>query len=230
MLLKFGYAILTAEGGREAIHKVAACLAKGEKLGAVLMDVHMPDVDGVQATLAIRAAHGPLAPPVIALTAGASGEDRQRCMDAGMVEYLTKPLHISALASVLDRWVESGSVFDPTRAGGMVEKPEQTVKMVCDVPVEVELPKFEPFNDVDLSMPAVMVDFDRLTDFKEFDDAELSMTREVIGLLFSEVPLQLAAIEQAIAANDVSRLCSSFLARSRQQCGCSHTAAFVQRA
>ncbi len=206
MLLKFGYAILTAEGGREAIHKVAACLAKGEKLGAVLMDVHMPDVDGIQATLAIRAAHGSLAPPVIALTAGASGEDRQRCMDAGMVEYLTKPLHISALASVLDRWVESGSVFDPSRAGGMVEKPEQTVKMVCDVPVEVELPKFEPFNDVDLSMPAVMVDFDRLTDFKEFDDAELSMTREVIGLLFSEVPLQLAAIEQAIASNDVPRL------------------------
>lgn len=206
MLLKFGYSILTAEGGREAINKVAACLAKGDKLGAVLMDVHMPDVDGVQATLAIRAAHGALAPPVIALTAGASGEDRQRCMDAGMVEYLTKPLHISALASVLDRWVESGSVFDPTRAGGMVEKPEQTIKMFPDIPIEVELPKFEPFNDVDMSMPAVMVDFDRLTDFKEFDDAELSMTREVIGLLFNEVPLQLAAIDAAIASRDVARL------------------------
>ena len=206
MLLKFGYSILTAEGGREAINKVAACLAKGDKLGAVLMDVHMPDVDGVQATLAIRAAHGALAPPVIALTAGASGEDRQRCMDAGMVEYLTKPLHISALASVLDRWVESGLVFDPTRAGGMVKKPEQTIKMFVDIPIEVELPKFEPFNDVDMSMPAVMVDFDRLTDFKEFDDAELSMTREVIGLLFNEVPLQLAAIDGAIASRDVARL------------------------
>ena len=206
MLLKFGYSILTAEGGREAINKVAACLAKGDKLGAVLMDVHMPDVDGVQATLAIRAAHGALAPPVIALTAGASGEDRQRCMDAGMVEYLTKPLHISALASVLDRWVESGSVFDPTRAGGIVKKPEQTIKMFVDIPIEVELPKFEAFNDVDMSMPAVMVDFDRLTDFKEFDDAELSMTREVIGLLFSEVPLQLAAIDVAIASRDVARL------------------------
>ena len=55
-------------------------------------------------------------------------------------------------------------------------------------------------------MPAVLVDFDRLTDFKEFDDAELSMTREVIGLLFSEVPLRLATIDMAIASGDVPHL------------------------
>ncbi len=206
MLLKFGYNILTAEGGREAINKVASSLYKGESLGAVLMDVHMPDVDGVQATMVIRAAHGALAPPVIALTAGASSEDRQRCMDAGMVEYLTKPLQISALAKVLDRWVQSESVFDPTRAGGHVEKTEPRARIFLDMPVESEVPKFERFSEVDMSMPAVLVDFDRLTDFKEFDDAELSMTREVIDLLFSEVPLRLATIDMAIASGDVPHL------------------------
>ena len=209
MLSKFGYTILTAAGGREAINKVAASLDKGENLGAVLMDVHMPDVDGIQATLAIRTAHGAMAPPVIALTAGGSSEDRQRCMDAGMVEYLTKPLQISALGVVLDRWVQSDWVFDLTRAWARAESPEPTIGIFPESGVASGLPKFERFNDVDLSMPAVMVDFDRLTDFKEFDDDELSMTREVIDLLFSEVPLHLASIDMAIAAGDVPRLISA---------------------
>ena len=73
----------------------------------------------------------------------------------------------------------------------------------------LDLARFERFSDADMSMPTELVDFDRLNDFKEFDDDQLSMTREVIGLLFSEVPLQLAAIERAIGKNDIVGLSSA---------------------
>ena len=64
---------------------------KGRRFGAILMDVNMPDVDGLQATEQIQLAWGRQAPPVIALTAAASAEDRARCEAAGMQDYLTKP-------------------------------------------------------------------------------------------------------------------------------------------
>jgi signal transduction histidine kinase/CheY-like chemotaxis protein/HPt (histidine-containing phosphotransfer) domain-containing protein len=201
MLLKFGYRILTAEGGREAISTVAAALARGEMLGAVLMDVHMPDVDGIQAARSILATHGERAPPIIALTAGSSVDDRQRCLDAGMVEYLTKPLQVSALAKALDHWAKTQAVSIASK-----ESPHEQPEKEKELAATQEPPQFERFSDADISMPAGLVDFDRLNDFKEFDDSQLTMTREVMGLLFSEVPVQLAAIERAILHGDASGL------------------------
>ncbi|MBC7609511.1 MAG: response regulator [Polaromonas sp.] len=206
MLVKLGYNIQTAAGGREAINIVAAALARSEPLGAVLMDVHMPEVDGIQATLAIRAAHGVKAPPVIALTAGVSVDDRQRCLDAGMVEYLTKPLQVSLLARSLVRWAGGDLAVGP-RATDV--SPDLRNDFKRDAGTVPELARFERFSDADISMPAGLVDFDRLNDFKAFDDSQLSMTKEVIGLLFSEVPLQLAAIERAILKGDVGGLSSA---------------------
>lgn len=208
MLLKFGYRIMTAEGGQQAIDMVAAAISRGEVLGAVLMDVHMPDVDGIQATRAILAAHGERAPPIIALTAGSSAEDRQRCLDAGMAAYLTKPLQLSALAQSLDRWVPTEAVALARLIEPASLEPAGQAGPKSD-PVPLDLPKFERFSDADVSMPAGLVDFDRLNDFKEFDDEQLTMTREVIGLLFSEVPVQLAAIERAILKGDVQGLSSA---------------------
>ena len=209
MLLKLGYNILTADGGRKAITSVADALARAEPLGAVLMDVHMPEVDGIQATLAIRAAHGVNAPPIIALTAGVSFDDRERCLEAGMVEYLTKPLQVSALARSLARW--AGPYVPPgiQTLDSLSDSHPGHSKDTHDAVVVPDLARFEPFSDADMSMPTGLVDFDRLNDFKEFDDAQLSMTREVIGLLFSEVPLQLAAIERAIVKNDIVSLSSA---------------------
>ena len=203
MLIKFGYPILTAEGGRQAISSVAAAIDRGEKLGAVLMDVHMPDVDGIQATSTIRATYGDRAPPIIALTAGSSVDDKQRCLDAGMVEYLPKPLQLSALVKTLERWVTP----DAAALAKAMQLLEDPLQLPLDAGATVSEPvQFEHFNDADIAMPSGLVDFDRLNDFKEFDDPQLSMTREVIGLLFSEVPVQLAAIERAILKGYVAGL------------------------
>ena len=103
MLRKLGYGIVTATDGRETVEALAAAMRDHPvdappPFGAILMDVNMPDVDGLQATRQIHAVWGKRAPPIIAVTAAATDEDRTRCMDAGMDDYLTKPLQVAALA------------------------------------------------------------------------------------------------------------------------------------
>jgi CheY-like chemotaxis protein len=70
------------------------------------MDCHMPVMDGFAATAAIRSLTGQASRvPIIAMTAGAQDEDRRRCIDAGMDDFLSKPVDLSALKYTLARWV-----------------------------------------------------------------------------------------------------------------------------
>jgi CheY-like chemotaxis protein len=77
----------------------------------VLMDVQMPDMDGFEATKRIRsgkvddAHHSSLSLPIIAMTANAMQGDRERCLEAGMNDYITKPVSPKALADVLELWL-----------------------------------------------------------------------------------------------------------------------------
>jgi signal transduction histidine kinase/DNA-binding response OmpR family regulator len=180
MLLKLGYDLLTATDGREAVEAAAHAATHGQAIGAILMDVNMPDVDGLQATRQIKEALGTRAPPIIALTAAASAEDRQRCQDAGMDDYLTKPLQVSALAQALDRWITQ---VKPPAPDGAAAAPA--------LPAAAE---------------AVLVDFARLKEFREFDDEQLTMTREVIALFQADAPARIEAIAAAVTAQDAPAL------------------------
>ncbi|MBS1198249.1 MAG: hypothetical protein H6R18_2034 [Proteobacteria bacterium] len=71
----------------------------------ILMDMHMPRLDGTQATQNIRALPGYSTTPIIALTASALAEDRQLCLDAGMNDHLGKPVTSDMLATMLGRWL-----------------------------------------------------------------------------------------------------------------------------
>jgi HPt (histidine-containing phosphotransfer) domain-containing protein len=99
-----------------------------------------------------------------------------------MDDYLTKPLHVAALAQALDRWIAQGQA----RAGGEAAEPS--------APVAAAAPE------------APLMDFARLEEFKEFDDGDLTMTREVIGLFLTDTPARIEAIEQAVAAQDAGAL------------------------
>ena len=101
-LEKFGHAVTVAATGREAL----ATLDKGY-FDLVLMDVHMPEIDGLEASRAIRAKearHGGHM-PIIAMTACAMIGDEQRCLEAGMDAYISKPLSIKRLLEVIQRTV-----------------------------------------------------------------------------------------------------------------------------
>ena len=101
MLRLEGFVVDVASNGVEAIEQVTRC-----HYDAVLMDVQMPVMDGLEATRAIRQLPNGLQLPIIALTANAMLEDRQLCLDAGMNDYVSKPIAPDALALVLERWLE----------------------------------------------------------------------------------------------------------------------------
>ena len=98
LLAKLGYRTAIAHDGREAVEMAGAC-----DYDAILMDCMMPAVDGLQATREIRAAEGTRRVPIIALTALAMPGDRERCLQAGMDDYLTKPVRLPALDAALRR-------------------------------------------------------------------------------------------------------------------------------
>ena len=107
MLKKIGVTILTANNGVEALE---AYRERSGEVDLILMDCRMPEMDGFEATAAIREmeAGGTGRTPIVALTAKALDEDREACLEAGMDDYLTKPLKAAALKETLLRW-RSGS-------------------------------------------------------------------------------------------------------------------------
>ena len=116
LLEKHGHAVIVAGTGKEAV----AALER-EAFDAVLMDVQMPEMDGLEATAAIRAleAGSGRHQPIIAMTAHAMKGDRERCLAAGMDDYVSKPLQLSELLASLDRLTTPG-------AGAPTDTPAET--------------------------------------------------------------------------------------------------------
>ena len=107
LLQKMGHRVTVAINGRLGVEAVAR-----QVFDFILMDVQMPEMDGLQATRAIRRkeAGTPVHIPIIALTAHASTEDRDLCLEAGMDDYLTKPLQVGRLKKIMDQIADHGLV------------------------------------------------------------------------------------------------------------------------
>ncbi|HSW26703.1 MAG TPA: ATP-binding protein, partial [Burkholderiaceae bacterium] len=99
LLKKLGYTALTLAGDGEQ----ALSLCAAECFDLVLMDCQMPVMNGFEATRRLRARG--FAQPIVALTAGAVSQDREECLDAGMNDYVAKPIDSARLAATLERWL-----------------------------------------------------------------------------------------------------------------------------
>jgi len=114
MLERLGFHVDVAVDGAEAV-KVAAAT----RYGAILMDCQMPVLDGYEATRRIRSVEGNSErTPIIAVTASAMKSDAERCLAAGMDDYLSKPLSLKVMAATLDRWVPAAG---PATSEGVVD-------------------------------------------------------------------------------------------------------------
>jgi CheY-like chemotaxis protein len=114
MLEKLGCAVKLAEDGAQALE-----VAAGQEFDLVLMDWQMPGMDGLETTRRLkRLWSADRQVPVVALTASAMEGDRVACLEAGMSDYLTKPLGMAELAGVLERWAGVGP-SQPTSGSGV---------------------------------------------------------------------------------------------------------------
>jgi PAS domain S-box-containing protein len=101
LLTKLGFSFEIANHGGEAIRALET-----DSFDAVLMDCQMPIMDGYEATAEIRRIEGNgRHTPIIAMTAAAMEGDREKCLAAGMDDYITKPVRLEAIAAMLERWI-----------------------------------------------------------------------------------------------------------------------------
>ncbi|MBF0621903.1 MAG: response regulator [Magnetococcales bacterium] len=103
-LEQHGAVVITALNGLKAL-----ALLKKESVDLVFMDIMMPDMNGYEAIEQIRADADLMHLPIIALTAKALKEDRQKCMDAGADDYLSKPVDYEVLVNMAKAWIEKGA-------------------------------------------------------------------------------------------------------------------------
>jgi len=109
ILEKAGHSVVVANTGRAALQ-----LWEEQPFDLILMDVQMPDLDGFEATAAIRKKekHGGTRINIIAMTAHAMAGDRERCLDAGMDNYISKPIHGQELLDMVAKYVKTASHAD----------------------------------------------------------------------------------------------------------------------
>jgi PAS domain S-box-containing protein len=184
LLQKEGHTVILAQNGREAV-----AAAEREPLDLVLMDVQMPEVDGFEATRLIRQlpfGKG-LHLPILAMTAHAMKGDRERCLAAGMDDYVSKPLRAQELLDAINRLARSEG--QGARGEGEDEG-ERMVEEGSDSSL-IPLPSsFKPNWDRALEL----VGHDRV------------LLRELVQLFLAECPVWLGRIRQGLASGDAESL------------------------
>lgn len=171
LLKRQGHTVVVAGTGKQALAAVAS-----HTFDVVLMDVQMPEMDGLEATAAIRAEEertGARHMPIIAMTAHAMKGDRERCLEAGMDDYISKPIRARQLFERIAAAVEAGS--------SMKEAPQ--ANLAGDASAGLDWNK---------ALETVNGDQDLL--------------RDVISAFLEETPAQLSTIAQAIEQGDCTRL------------------------
>lgn len=184
LLEKEGHAVTIAPNGREAL----ACLDR-EPFDVVLMDLQMPEMDGLQATAAIRARDERLHchTPIVAMTAHALKGDRERCLQAGMDGYVAKPVQVAELFRAIRQ------VLPPARshAAATLPKPEARCPSQAATPCQAAVDA-APIVDRDMALQRV--------------GGDVQLLAELIALFQQESAKHLDEIRRAIQKGDAAHL------------------------
>jgi len=133
LLTKYGHRVVVAGNGREALLALQKAPLDGFDL--ILMDVQMPEMDGFEATAAIRKHEEETKShiPIVAMTAYAMKGDRERCLAAGMDDYISKPIQAKALLDLIERLTGVPATTSQKPASSSTEKQEPDIKAMLEV-------------------------------------------------------------------------------------------------
>jgi len=200
LLESLGYVVETVETGQQAVAAL-----RQRRYALVLMDCHMPELDGFAATTAIRqqeheAGQGHYT-PIVALTADALAGDVQKSRSVGMDDHLTKPVTLERLAAVVERWSAASAAADP--AGARAPATPQDTDAVLDRSV--------------------------LATLQLLERGQSRLLPHLIRLYLQEAPAHLVALQEAVAQGDAGRVAelahglkgsSAQLGATRMHCIC----------
>ena len=173
LLTRRGHQVTIANNGAEALARLDSGL-----FDVVLMDLQMPVMDGIEATSAIRDRErgSDRRIRIVAMTAHAMESDRQRCLDAGMDDYISKPVNPGALFAVVE---QAGRPADAVPPGSG--------------------------PDADADRPGAMASFDE-AELLERTSGSAEIAAEVMRLFLDDCPVRLSAIEAAVRGGDAEEL------------------------
>ena len=208
MLKGFNTRPVMAENGRQALE---AYTRYGTDL--ILMDLSMPEMNGYQATQAIRS-HEEINNlphcPIVALTANAMPEDRQRCLDAGMDDYLTKPISKEKLITTIERWNAKQCSCRPARLiAPAASDPVATIRAPRDIgsgtgAVSQENPCQTTSGQAPPRTREPVVDTARVSEMVK--DLGSEVCNEIIESFESEIENALQALTTALASKDTENI------------------------
>jgi CheY-like chemotaxis protein len=172
MLRRMGFGVTCANDGRAAVEAVAKT-----RFAAILMDCQMPLMNGFEATEKIRESPGGTV-PIIAMTAAAMNKDRELCLEAGMNDYLSKPVQKAELERMLEKWILPESLAE---VGVSSEEPMYNDKPILDQGVIASLRELGGPDD-----PGLFV--------------------ELVNLFLSDTPERMRTLSEAFERRDPSAL------------------------
>jgi len=179
ILKKLGLSATVAANGAEAVRALEA-----RPYDLVLMDVQMPEMDGLQATRIIRDERSRVhnhQVPIVAMTAHALPGDREQCQEAGMNDYVTKPIEVRALVAALEKWLPSHTETAPPPA-------ERTAEPVAPARREAE--------------PAV---FNRRAFMQRMMNDE-QLAHMIIETFLGDMPAQIKQLKSHVLARETQRI------------------------
>ncbi|MCP4699312.1 MAG: response regulator [Gammaproteobacteria bacterium] len=191
MLDEMGHRVTIAENGSEALQQLAQTV-----FDLVLMDVQMPVMDGISATREIRrqeaqgGSFGQSRLPIIAMTAHAMQGDRERCLEIGMDDYVTKPISLPALQNALNNII---SQKPPEEPAPTKNKAAETAP---------SLPEEHSAGQADIETGVI-----DLSGLSQMLKNNKSAMLKLIQIFLDDLPGLLAAIDNALQNNDMPALC-----------------------
>jgi PAS domain S-box-containing protein len=181
MLRSLGFRVDVVSDGAEAVRAATETAYQ-----AILMDCQMPVLDGYAATAEIRRRQqGSPYTPIIAVTASAMKSDRQRCLDAGMDDYITKPLSMEAVAGVMARWATG-----PPHSDRLVEATRSVPEPAADAAADAGPPALDP---------KIVERLERLG-----SDTGEDLLGQLTDLFLADAELQLVALHEGLATHDAA--------------------------